>query len=394
MLGVLAFFAAAAAVQQPVPEPLARAARYEQLYADTGNEALLWLTAEAYAEAGDRVRATEALRHMVGRGLGFTVTADSPLHKLAGNAEFDAVAAALQREPVAVRAARVAATVAWRGLVPEGIAADPRSGRLYVGDMAGKQILWLRPGGKSRRFATTGRLRPLGMKVDPQGRLLWVAASTAFVAVEPPKSALLAFDLRSGQLARSVTSPELKSINDLAFAPNGDIYATDSLGGALFRLRRGADRLERVTPADVRMSYPNGVAVSGDGQSVYVAQGVALRRVDAATGAVTSLPPPKRLALLSLDGLLWDRGDLIAVQNAGAMRVLRLQLSADGSRIESHRTIEAGNPDFDLPTTAALLGRRLYVIANSQLQRLGDDGRITPGPPLKPVKLLEIRLEK
>ena len=124
-----------------------------------------------------------------------------------------------------------------------------------------------------------------------------------------------------------------------------------------------------------------------------MAQGIALRRIDAATGEVSTVGQPPNLALLSIDGLYWYKGSLIGVQNAGSPgRVLRLKLSNDGTSISAFEVIEAGNPDFDIPTTGAISGDGLIVIANSQLTRLGDDGRVTPGPPLKPVKLLKIRL--
>ena len=59
----------------------------------------------------------------------------------------------------------------------------------------------------------------------------------------------------------------------------------------------------------------------------------------------------------------------------------------------SFETLEAGNPSFDLPTTGTLIGgTKLRFIANSQLRRLGDDGRITPGTPPKPIVLLDLAL--
>ena len=394
----LALSAAQAPATTPPAPPanpaIARAATYEQLYRDTGNAALLWLIAMAHAEGGQDAEAIAALERVAGRKLGFVVTPDSPLSRLTGKPKFDQLAAQLQREYQIVRKGHVVATIAWPGLVPEGIASDPRTKRLFVGDMAGKTVLTLKPGGKARRFASTGRLRPLGMKVDRDRGLLWVAATGAFIKSDKPENALLGFDLATGALKQSHSSPEMKSVNDLAVAPNGDIYMTDSLGGALFRLKRGTAKIERIAP-DARMSYANGVAVSGDGKSVYVAQGVAFRRIDAASGAVTTVTQPADVALLSIDGLYWHKGSLSGVQNNGNPgRVLRWRLSADGSAITGHDVLEAGNPDFDIPTTATVLGNRLILIANSQLTRLGDDGAITKGPPLKPIKLMEIAIPR
>jgi len=382
--------ATAAMPQQPSGDAAARAARYEQLYAQTPNPALLWLIAEAHAEAGQDQKAIAALEQVAERKLGFVVTPESPLNRLAGTPAFDRLAERLQRDFPTVRRAREAITVSMPGLVPEGVAVRPGTGQLFLSDLAGRTILLVSATRPARVFARTGKLDPLGMKVDAQRSLLWVAASSAFWPTDKPESALLAFDVRSGKLRRSYSSSELKSVNDLAIARNGDIYVTDSLGGAVFRLRRGAGRLERVTEA-AKMSYPNGIAMNPDGKSLYVAQGVALRRVDSATGQVSTVAQPPNLAILSIDGLYWHRGSLIGIQNGGNPgRVLRFNLSVDGSRIDSFDVLEAGNPDFDVPTTGTLRGEDFYFIANSQLTRLQGSGRISEGAPLKPVKLLKL----
>jgi hypothetical protein len=279
-------------------------------------------------------------------------------------------------------------------VIPEGVAAAPGSRRLFLSDLAKKRVLLVGSGVPTRVFASTDKLEPLGMKADTVRSLLWVAATSAFRTTDQPKSRLLAFDLRNGKLRHSYSSPDLKSVNDLALTPNGDLYVTDSLGGSVFRLRRGSDRLERITEAG-KMSYPNGIAASGDGRSIYVAQGISLRRIDTATGQVSTVAQPPDLAILSIDGLYWHDGSLIGIQNGGNRgRVLRMRLSSQGESISGFDVLEAGNPDFDMPTTGSIAGNRFIFMANTQLQRLQDNGRISDGPPLKPVKLLEIRLPR
>lgn len=389
---LLLLAAAAFQAATPAADARAKAARYEQLHEQTGNATLLWLIAEAYAEAGDAPKAIATLKQVTGRRLGFTVTPESPLARLSGNKEFDPVASRLAAEFHTVRRAQQVASIRLLGFIPEGIAADPGSGRTFVGDMANKKIWVLGvSGAPSKFFASTGNLRPLGMKVDLKRRLLWVASSTSFWKDAAPESALLAFDLRSAKSRGTFRAADLKSINDVAIAPNGDIYATDSLGGAVFRLRSGGTQLERVTEAG-KLGYPNGIAVSGDGRSVYVAQGIALRRLDAATGELNTVPHPASLALLSIDGLLWHEGSLLAIQNGGSTgRVLRLRLSGDGTAVTSFNILEAGNPDLNLPTTGTMVDRNKFrFIANSQLRRLGDDGQLTRGPGLKPIILLDL----
>lgn len=141
------------------------------------------------------------------------------------------------------------------------------------------------------------------------------------------------------------------------------------------------------------MAYPNGVAVSDDGRHLFVAQGVSLRRIDAATGEVTRLDHPPELTTLGIDGLYWQDGGLTAVQNGGtAGRVLRLRLSPDRTAISGFEVLEGGGPEFDIPTTGAPVVGRLYVVANSQLDRLNADGTVAEPDTLKPILILETSL--
>lgn len=82
------------------------------------------------------------------------------------------------------------------------------------------RVTWLSRDGKSRRqVARTGR--PNGLAVDAGGTI-WVA--------ETAQRALLKMDLegRSTAFAWSTKDHPFLFLNDLAFAPNGDLYMTDS----------------------------------------------------------------------------------------------------------------------------------------------------------------------
>ncbi len=119
-----------------------------------------------------------------------------------------------------------------------------------------------------------------------------------------------------------------RGLSDLAIAPNGDIWFTDpgrsSLSdptGRLFRLRDG-----RATPILTNVAYPNGVALSPDGQYVYLA----VTRANAVWRLLADAPeptPPMTGVFLRLsgglgpDGLAVDARGRIAVAQAQAARV-------------------------------------------------------------------------
>jgi hypothetical protein len=277
-------------------------------------------------------------------------------------------------------------------MVPEGLAYDPVRRRLFLGDMAGRLILSVDESGRSRVFASRLALRPLGLKADPGRRRLWAATTNAFSDATDKRGELLLFDLDSGRRLAAYSHPEATSFNDMDVAPNGDLYVTDSAGGSVFRLPAGGSALERLIPAR-SLSYPNGVAVSGDGRHLFVAQGVGPVRIDLATRQVLMLPRPPGFAALGFDGLYWRGGALIGVQNyATPGRVVRLELSPERDRITAAQLLEAGHPQFAFPTTAAPAPDRLFVLANAQLRQLKDDGTIADPGALKPIVILELPL--
>lgn len=387
-LAAAILLAGSPAAAQPAADLQARITRYEGLVRETGDAGVQWLLAETYAQAGRGPDAVATLKALAARRMGFVPDGLSPLNALAGDPAYDAVVSKMRREAPTARRARTAFVIDRPGLVPEGLVYHAASRRLFVGDMHGRAVLAVDAKGAVTTFVPSLALQPLGMKT--RGDRLWVVTTNGFTDAGSKRAELAAFDLATGRPVGAWTHPEAASFNDFDFAPNGDVIVSDSLGGVLFRL--SGDRMERVTAAGL-LGYPNGVAVTDDGAHAFVAQGVSLRRVDLATGDVARVENPPGLSALGIDGLYWRGGKLLAVQNAGTPgRVVELELSPELDRINAFRLLEAGNPTFDVPTTAALAPGCLYVIANAQIDRLRPDGSLDPAKPLRPIHILEIPL--
>ena len=81
-----------------------------------------------------------------------------------------------------VGSARVAFTLSEADLIPEGIAWDPGSRRLFVGSLARNKIVAISADGRFSDFVPSGRdglRRVLGMKVDASKKSLWVCSAEA-----------------------------------------------------------------------------------------------------------------------------------------------------------------------------------------------------------------------
>lgn len=307
----------------------------------------------------------------------------------AGARAFRDVAARLDARMPRVARARVAFTLAGqRDLVPEGIAYDPADDVFYVSGIHRRKVLRVTRDGRMRDFVAEGQdgmLGGLGVKVDARRRLLWVISSTTREMsghVEGQSASMLAsYDLRSGALVKKiVATPAI--LNDLTLLDDGSLFATDMGRHRIVRLAAGADALEDFAE-DFR--FPNGIAVSDDQRSLYVADFRGITRID--LGDESRQRIETNALLGGIDGLLFHRGTLVGIQNAiGRPRVVRVHLA--DRRVE---VLEAKHPRFELPTTAALAEDELWFIANPGLRSF-DDGRIWPQHRLEDPVMLRLPL--
>jgi hypothetical protein len=291
--------------------------------------------------------------------------------------------------------AKVAFELPDKNLIPEGIAYDPVSKRFFVGGVYGKRILAVDAAGKAQRFSSADdKLKYiLGVAVDAKKRELHAVSTSALSEAGRKQlvNAVVTYDLKSGKKIREIPIANARQLNDVAVAPNGDLYVSDSVTGAISRIREG--KATPFLPAG-QARGSNGVAVSGDGAVVYVGHSTGIVRVDTATGAVERMPPPAAETVAGIDGLYWHQGDLLGVQNVtNPARVIRVKLSADGKTIKAVETLQSHhNPAFDEPTTGAVAEGAFYVLATTQVARLNDKGELERPETAKHGKVLRIPL--
>lgn len=281
----------------------------------------------------------------------------------------------------------VPVAIATGPYIAEGVAASAEGRPLVSGVLARTVRLiarqgpldWLRPG----RFAPLGDL--FGMAADRKRDRLWIAETFGAGLPGqsgPDRTGLLEVELGSGRvLGRHTAPPEAarRTIGDVTLAADGSVYASDSTGGALYRLRPGHRDLELF--AATGLKSPQGMVVSGRGAALIVADYASgLHWVDLTTGAHTPLDG-EGARLRGIDGLVRDGSSLIATQNGGTPnRILRLHLSADERTVESVEMLVQGPEGLDDLSLGAVIGRRFVFVAHSQWGAVGAGGALSPNP--------------
>jgi sugar lactone lactonase YvrE len=238
------------------------------------------------------------------------------------------------------------------GWQPEGIAIGQRgtfyvgsipTGAIYRGDIktgAGAPFIPGAPG----RAAT-------GLELN-HGRLLVAGAATGKAFV---------YSVRTRQLLVEHTlTTQPTFINDVAVA-RGGAYFTDSLQPFLYRVSHGS-----VTPVPLTGDIvyqpgfnANGIDVTPNGKTLVIVQSNTGKvfTVDPRTGRtreiVLSTP------VVNGDGILLDGKTLYVVQNRdNKIAVIRLNHGLRSGTVTGYLT----DPDFDVPTTIAEFGKRLFAV--------------------------------
>jgi Cu-Zn family superoxide dismutase len=255
-------------------------------------------------------------------------------------------------------------TIPGDNVFPEGVSLRPgtdqffvsstNTGTIYKGTLGKARLKAFLPGGEDGRAVANG-LRA------GEDHLVVAGSVTGYVFV---------YDYR-GRLVRRFATGSGGLVNDVALAPNGDAYVTDSTRSLLFRIP--AKALSKRTSATKRIrpflkfdfAYSNGV-VAGDRYALVVSTSAGiLVRVDLKTKQVRQVKAP---ALPAGDGMARTGRTLYVVNSASKLTQLKLArnwLSASLVRdIESTR--------FRFPTTVQIAGKRLLVV-NSQFDKRGQE---------------------
>ncbi|MGW1340246.1 SMP-30/gluconolactonase/LRE family protein [Kribbella sp. NPDC002412] len=246
------------------------------------------------------------------------------------------------------------------GFLPEGIAI--RNGIAYFGSRADGDIYAasLRTG--EGKVISQGPGTPsVGLKVDNRGRL--------FVSGGPAGNARVV-DSRSGDILRTYTFATAPTfVNDVILGL-GAAWFTDSQKPVLYKVPFG--KHGRLAPQSAVRTIPltgdyvhqpgfnlNGIALTPDRRALLVVQSSTgfLFKVNPWTG-VTKRVDLGGALMTNGDGLLVLGRTLYVVQNQ-LNQVAVVKLNSSGTRGVLVRTITS--PDFDIPTTVAAFGKRLYL---------------------------------
>jgi hypothetical protein len=187
-----------------------------------------------------------------------------------------AVVAFTSLVPLAGAQTRTEITINDTGVQAENLTSS-QDGTVYFGSTAKGTIYRAGPGAAQAepwiQASTAGLTNVLGVLADDKTSTLWVCQNNTGGRGGAPvvgQTALRSFDLKSGAAKGTYPFPSNGGVcNDMAVAPDGTVYATESFANRIHRLKAGAKELDLWVAADPQLAGVDGIAILADG-SVYV----------------------------------------------------------------------------------------------------------------------------
>ena len=310
-------------------------------------------------------------------------------------------------------------------LLTEDVAYDPGAGRFFISSIREAKIVAIgKDGSGARDFVPAGRdaiWGVLALAVDARRGVLWATTAAmpqtrGYREGDQGHTAVLRYDLATGKLQKRYDLPlpptmrpapkgsaagfvpvpaeeRQRVLGDMTVAPNGDVFVSEAVTGAVYTIGRARDELEVLVAPGIFIS-PQTPAVTPDGRRLLVADYVrGIGIVDLATRAVTWMAHPKEVAVNGIDGLYLSGDSLLAVQNGTQPnRVIRLYLDPTLTRVLRWEPLDSNSPGLGAPTHGTVVGRDFFYLANSGWDHLADDGSIKPGAALTPAEVRRVAL--
>lgn len=263
-------------------------------------------------------------------------------------------------------------------ILPEAIDWDPGREAFLVGTVKSGSIYSVSSSGEKTELVRANNENGIwgiyDVLVDSARNRLWASSASnpqfsGFDPVDKGRSVLLEFNLETFELIKHYPVPvdgRPHSLGNIAMAPNGDIYVSDSMLPVIYVKKADETKLKPFFASRERVSL-RGLAVSDDGRFLYIADyEMGLGVVDLVAGEAFNLTTPETLNLGGIDGLNYWNGSLVIIQNGiSPQRIMNLELEPNGRAVSNIAPLAVALEIMDSPNYGTVVGDDFYFFANS-----------------------------
>ncbi len=360
----------------------------------------MYSLAEAYAMQDQKTKAYDLMIKIQKQGLAMSPGKDTDFDPVRNTPAFKHIVEGIEVNSTPWGEGKVAFTLADAPEMIEAIAHDAKRKRFLVGSVRTGEILSVDAKGESELFVSPKTVPELksvfALAVDDERGFLWVGTGSVppfvgFKQADFGPAALLKFDLAKGKLLEIypiAADGTPRGIGAMTVAKSGEVYATDAVANLVYMVADG--KLQPLFNVPIATSL-RGIAVSPDRKFVYFSDyELGLRVADLENQEVANMTLTNH-NLGAIDGLYYYQGNLLAVQNGTLpTRILRIKLNKDQAKIDNVQPIEANKDALLMPTFGTVVGDELYLIANSQRDQYGADGKPILGETALPRQIYKV----
>ncbi|MEP6504178.1 MAG: hypothetical protein ABJD97_12655 [Betaproteobacteria bacterium] len=356
-----------------------------------GSPTIVYNLAASAARLGHPEEAIAALTRLADAGLFFApdADADADFASLAARADFQALRDRLAANRRAVGTPSPLMAFSGNDVLLEALAWDASTKRLFVGDVRHCEIRVVAdPTHAPAADLPFARLPAsvFALGLDAKRHRLWATIATVAEAADcgegaatDERTALLALDARTGRVLQRIDPGLRGELGDLLVTDDGTVFVTESLHGAVLRLRPGAKAFDRL---DVAGDFPSPQTpvLSADGRTLIVpdyVRGIARIALGACPCAARWPANGAGVFTKGIDGMVRDGTSLLAVQN-GVMPARVIRFSGD---LQRQQVLESGTPGLGEPAHGIVVGRSLWFIANVGWDRFEASGALKDDVP-------------
>ena len=276
-----------------------------------------------------------------------------------------------------------------KDLIPEGIAIDAKSGRIFLGSLHKSKIVTADiNGSNAANFIENNQYDYLsGFGMTIKGDTLYALSNE--LKKKDNTSVLLLLNIKTKQLIAKykISIPPYAYLNDLAVSSTNEIFITDSEADKIYKVQRPYKDLE-IFLDTVEVTHSNGIAISDDNAKLYLASTKGIRVVDVKTRKILNQPNKE---YSGIDGMKFYKNSLIGITENG---MFRYYLNEKGTEIENKKKIILFDSTFKSPTTFDIVGDFIYFIKNTQLDNFNDStNEVIDKSKLESLILLKYKIE-
>lgn len=337
---------------------------------------LLYNLAAGLALNGQKAAAMEVLRKRIAFYAKDDFDRDKDFNALKNEDGYRRLLAGIKRLTHPKKSSKPAFSLSKKNFHPEGITFHKSNGRFLLGDIRSGKIYSYEADGTGEKLfidlSESGYWSVMGMAFDAQSpQKLWVTTSAlpefaGYDSTLEGQSAVLMINAATVEIEKEFRINGKHLFGDLAAAPDGQIYVTDSRNPVVYTIEPDSEIIHPLAKDD-RWWNLQGVAVSDDNRYLFIA--------DYVTGIfVLNLVSRKIKPLLEknyisrgTDGLYLMDKALVFIQNGTyPKRIGVVKIDQNGRGDESTITFTDQALDgLDEPTLGVIVGQQLFYIANS-----------------------------